>query len=42
MDRTATYDDCVASDYSMMTWLLSSMDEKVTVSVMFLKIAKGI
>jgi len=39
---TSAYDDWVASDCSMMTWLLSSMDEKVSASVIFLKTTKEI
>ena len=39
---TAIYDDYVASNCSVMTWLLSNMDEKVNASVMFLKTAKEI
>jgi len=38
----ATYDDWVASDYSVMTWLLNGMDENINASVMFLKIVKEI
>ena len=37
------YDNWMASDYSVMVWLLSSMNKNVSVSVMFLKtVAKEI
>ena len=39
---TTAYDDWVATDCSVMTWLLSSMDNKISASVIFLKIAKKI
>ena len=37
---TAAYGDWVASDYSVMTLLLYSMDENVGASVIFMKTAK--
>ena len=37
---TTAYDDWVVSECSVITWLLSSMDEEVSASVMFLKTAK--
>jgi len=37
-----TYDDMLASDCSVMTRILSNMHEKVSATVMFMKIAKQI
>jgi len=37
---TAIYDDWVAIDCNVMTWLLNSMAKRVSVSVMFLKTVK--
>jgi len=39
---TTAYNDGVASDCSMMTWLFSNMDEKISATIMFLKTAKEI
>jgi len=39
---TTAYDDWVASDYDVMTWLLNNMDEKDSASVIFLKSVKEI
>jgi len=36
------YADWAVSDCSMMSWLINSMDEKVSNGVMFLKTAKAI
>ena len=38
---TISYYDQVIKDCSVTMWLLSSIDEKVSTSVMFLKTAKG-
>jgi len=35
---TIAYDDWIASDYSVMTWLLNIIDEKAYASIMFQKL----